>query len=160
VLGKFGGADETILANWQAATGQDVHSLNINPGFANAGGTLPYNYIPSITLTGIAGTGITTDYYGTTRLDPPTMGAWEAILALRWTGATSTDWSEPSNWFPNTVPTSADNVDISSVPPNQPHVTALISLPATCNNITINTGATLTIDPGKAIIVNGNFINK
>jgi hypothetical protein len=160
VIGNFDGTDETTFAAWKAATGQDVHSLNINPGFANAGGTLPYNYIPSAGLPGIVSTGVTTDYYGTTRLDPPTMGAWEALLALRWTGATSTDWSEPSNWNSNTVPTSADDVEISSVPSNQPHVTAIISSPATCNNLTVNTGATLTIDPGKALIISGNFINK
>jgi hypothetical protein len=62
VIGNFGGTDEATLADWQVATGQDDHSLNTNPGFANAGGTLPYNYIPSATLTGVTGTVITTDY--------------------------------------------------------------------------------------------------
>jgi hypothetical protein len=88
------------------------------------------------------------------------MGAWEAFLGLRWIGATSTDWSVSSNWIPNTVPESDDDVVISAVPLNQPHVTTLISSPSTCNHITINTGASLTVDSGKGLTVSGNLINK
>ena len=78
VLGFLGG-DKTDLAAWKTATGQDIHSLNINPVFATPGGTLAANYLPSeSSLVAVTGTGITTDYAGITRsATNPAMGAWE-----------------------------------------------------------------------------------
>ncbi|MCX6241674.1 MAG: hypothetical protein NTX43_07720, partial [Bacteroidetes bacterium] len=77
-LGFLGG-DKTDLAAWKAATGQDIHSLNVNPVFATPGGTLAANYLPSeSSLMAVTGTGITTDYAGITRsATNPAMGAWE-----------------------------------------------------------------------------------
>ena len=77
--GKLGyyGADQTGLP---IVTGGDVNSFNINPSFVNAGGTAAVDYKPGVTtLTGVTGTGITTDYSGVTRTASPTMGAFEYI---------------------------------------------------------------------------------
>ncbi|MCK9421667.1 MAG: T9SS type A sorting domain-containing protein [Bacteroidales bacterium] len=157
-LGRIASTDYTILdATWRTASGGDGNSLNTNPTFYNAGGTTATDYIPSVALPGVAGTGITTDYYGTTR-NVNTMGAWEESIS--WTGATSTDWSVASNWSSNAVPLSADYVYISSVPSNQPHVTASPDSPATCNNLAIDPGAILTIDAGKALTVSGTLTNE
>jgi hypothetical protein len=38
VLGRYGGTDELTLANWQAATAEDAHSISINPQFINPTG--------------------------------------------------------------------------------------------------------------------------
>ena len=79
MLGYFGGD----VASKPIVTGQDINSVNINPLFSYAGGTTASNYKPSVTtLTGVAGTGITTDYSGVTRAATPTMGAFEVTPIL------------------------------------------------------------------------------
>jgi len=58
----------------------DANSLNIDPKFLNAGGTSPTNYMTgySVSLTGVSGTGVTTDYGNTSRnAGTPKMGAYE-----------------------------------------------------------------------------------
>lgn len=60
---------------------------------------------------------------------------------LNWTGATSTDWNTGSNWSGGTVPTSIDNVIITSAPANQPVIDALNG---TCYSITELAGGTVS----------------
>ena len=73
VLGYYGGDK----AGLPIVTGQDANSLATDPLFANAGGTLPYDYLPSApSLVGISGTGILIDYNGAARVIP-TIGAFE-----------------------------------------------------------------------------------
>jgi hypothetical protein len=88
ILGYLG-TDRTTLADWKTATGQDAGSLSVSPGFASAGGTAPENYFPSTTLPGVVIAGIATDYAGTTRRDPPTMGAYETEAVASLLTATS-----------------------------------------------------------------------
>ena len=71
-----------------------------------------------------------------------------------WTGATSTDWNTASNWCSTTVPTSSTNVTIAAGA-NQP----VISSASVCNNITINSGATVTLSGANALSVSGTFTN-
>ncbi len=75
-----------------------------------------------------------------------------------WTGGTNTDWSVASNWS-NGIPVIIKNAVISSVPMNQPHITASPASPAQCRDLTIESGAVVTIDPGKALTVNGVLTN-
>ena len=75
--------------------------------------------------------------------------------ALTWVGTTSTSWSTASNWSPNTVPSASSNVTIPSGAPNMPTVTGA----AYANNITINSGATITISVGTPLYVSGNLTN-
>lgn len=58
----------------------DDNSLNVDPSFANAGGTSASDYIPANkTLIGVSSTGVTTDYSGSPRVEPYTMGAFEVL---------------------------------------------------------------------------------
>ena len=59
-----------------------------------------------------------------------------------WNGFTSTNWSTNTNWSPNIVPLATNNVLISKTT-NQPIISAATS--AVVNNLTINSGASLTI---------------
>ncbi|MFI5220905.1 MAG: T9SS type A sorting domain-containing protein [Bacteroidia bacterium] len=71
-----------------------------------------------------------------------------------WEGTTNTDWNTTSNWCGGVIPTSSTNVIITSVT-NQPTISAA----AVCNNITINSGAKLTIAGSNTLTVSGNWTN-
>jgi hypothetical protein len=74
-LGYAGGAKSSV-----PIIATDVNSKNVDPIFANAGGTSAKDYGPaSAVIVGLPGTGITTDYLGATR-SIPTMGAIEQTL--------------------------------------------------------------------------------
>jgi hypothetical protein len=76
-----------------------------------------------------------------------------------WTGETSTDWAVTTNWSNRTVPTDADNVLITRYPSNQPHITLDPATPAETNDLAVRTGATVTVDAGKAMTINGDLAN-
>ncbi|MBK7212208.1 MAG: T9SS type A sorting domain-containing protein [Bacteroidales bacterium] len=158
-MGYYGG-DKAFVPIVTGVTGNDAHSWNLNPSLASAGGTSANNYIPSTALTAVTGTGITIDHGGTTRsASSPEIGAWEQNNTITWTGTTDTDWLVAGNWDSGTLPTASTNVSIPSAPVNQPHITSLVSSPAVCNNLSIESGAILTINSGKALTVNGSITN-
>jgi len=70
-----------------------------------------------------------------------------------WIGSTDSDWSDPGNWCGG-VPGSLTDVVISSSPTNQPHVDITS---AVCDDLTVISGASLTIDAGQALTVGGNL---
>ncbi|RLD60732.1 MAG: hypothetical protein DRJ01_09150, partial [Bacteroidetes bacterium] len=69
-----------------------------------------------------------------------------------WTGTTSTSWDVTTNWSSSSVPTSSTDVIIKSAT-NKP----VISADASCNNITIEPGAFLTINSGYTLSVSGDL---
>ncbi len=73
----------------------------------------------------------------------------------RWFGNTSSDWNNGSNWCGGTVPTASVNVVIPSLSQNYPVISG--STAAICNNITIESGASLTIQPGGRATVHGSM---
>lgn len=105
-LGYYNGNSYATLPLFRNATGQETNSLNTDPLFING-------YRTAATLNGVDGTGITTDYYGATRSNPPRMGAIDSvgIITYTWTGATSSAFNVATNWQLNIVP--ADGADIS-----------------------------------------------
>jgi hypothetical protein len=116
VLGYLG-SDKTTLAAWKIATGQDNNSMNANPVFRNPGSTIASDYKIGATLTGVAGTGITTDFGLNLRGTPPTMGAWEKIIN-KWKGAFSTSWANAANWTDLIVPANDSNIIFDASPNN------------------------------------------
>ena len=78
-----------------------------------------------------------------------------------WKGATNTDWATQTNWSANLLPTATDNIVIPNVT-NGPVISG--STAAVANNITIDASATLSIQSGGSLIidgtstVNGDFI--
>jgi len=63
------------LAAWQAATGKDGSSNSVDPGFVSLTDLHPSSSL--LYHTGTAIGGITTDYSGATRNNPPCIGAYE-----------------------------------------------------------------------------------
>ncbi|MGY5860404.1 MAG: NosD domain-containing protein, partial [Candidatus Thorarchaeota archaeon] len=87
---------------------------------------------------------------------PSTIAAFEA-LPKHWTGAESSSWSNPNNWYPVGIPTSEDNVIIDSVLP-YPH----LDTTSFCNHIVVETGAKLyceseTLAVSGSWTINGEF---
>jgi len=70
-----------------------------------------------------------------------------------WIGNVSTDWNNPSNWSMG-VPNNETDVRINSGTAFQP----VITNPATCRDITIDNGSTLTIS-NSALILSGDLYN-
>jgi len=76
------GADENTLPGWQAASGQDTHSLSADPLFLNVDGTddtdFKLNNGSPCAEAGMDLSGVfTTDYFGSTRTAPWSQGIYE-----------------------------------------------------------------------------------
>ena len=85
ILGRYAGAN--VTTGTVIVTGKDVGSVSVDPGFANPTGTAAVDFKPSdASLTGVSGTGITTDYSDAAR-NIPTIGAWEVAISLDVPGA-------------------------------------------------------------------------
>jgi hypothetical protein len=71
-----------------------------------------------------------------------------------WLGAVSSDWNNPANWCGG-VPTSTTDATIAAGALNYPVINGV----ADVRNITVNTGATLTLTPGASFNIYGNYAN-
>lgn len=74
-------------------------------------------------------------------------------LITTWTGATSTDWTDATNWS-NGVPNPASNVTIGTAT-YQPTIASNVTI----NSLAIASGATLSINEGKVLEVSGTITN-
>lgn len=77
---------------------------------------------------------------------------------LTWTGNTSGDWNDASNWSPSLVPDGSKDVLIPAVA-SQPVVNQAMATPAACKNLAIDPGSSVTVNAGKALTVYGTLAN-
>ncbi len=91
--------------------------------------------------------------------DRPSLAVVITIIpSASWKGTTSTDWNVASNWCSDpTLPSISTNVVIPAGVPFQPTVSA--ATVALCQNLTISTGASVTINSTRQINVSGNVAN-
>jgi len=81
-VGMYGVNDYQTLAQWQAASGLDLHSISANPNFSSST-NLHVNEPSPLGFAGITVADVTTDYDGETRKTPnPDIGADEFIFPL------------------------------------------------------------------------------
>ncbi|MEP7108826.1 MAG: LamG-like jellyroll fold domain-containing protein, partial [Ferruginibacter sp.] len=73
----------------------------------------------------------------------------------QWTGKINTDWANAGNWCTGVVPGVSTNVTISSGATNMPSIISSVA----CNNLTINTGATLTTSVAGTLNIAGTLTN-
>ncbi len=90
-------------------------------------------------------------YEWSSGIDPATLISWTG-------GALSTNWNTTGNWNPAQVPTATDDVLIPDKT-YDPTVNEATATPAVCKDLTIQSGAVLTIAAGKALTVNGSLTN-
>jgi hypothetical protein len=74
------------------------------------------------------------------------------VCSQQWLGL-SDDWADGANWNSGNAPISTANVTISSTA-NNPVIDGNME----CNNLTIETGASITIEPNASVTANGNVI--
>lgn len=135
VIGFYNGNFCTSLPLWRTATSGDANSLNTNPIFVSG-------YKTAATLNGITGTGITTDYEGTARGNPPRMGAYESagVITYTWTGATSSAYNVSTNWELNIVPPDGTDFSFAASPVNH----CLLDQNRSIGNVTNSSGKDLS----------------
>jgi len=76
---------------------------------------------------------------------------------ITWTGATSTDWNDGSNWNTNAIPTATDNVNIPSAPVNQPTLTTAAPVHSIALDGKLTIDATGILSIGGDVISTGTF---
>ncbi len=83
-----------------------------------------------------------------------TLSSTYSPTSLTWDGSESVVWNNANNWTPAKVPTSADSIIIpSSGVTNEP----TIAISAVCKGINLQSGRTLTINPGNSLTTYGDF---
>ena len=77
---------------------------------------------------------------------------------LSWTGIVSSDWFDTNNWASGMLPTASDAIQIPATAPNQPQINGA---GAVCATITIDAGASLTMNSTTNYTLNvfGDWIN-
>lgn len=78
----------------------------------------------------------------------------EALNGIIWTGNTNTNWNLASNWQPNSVPGSDDDIIVGLVT-NQPNISTGSN--GLCRNMNLNSGVVITIAPTHTLNVAGNI---
>jgi hypothetical protein len=153
-LGYYNSTNISTLSAWQTATGGDAHSLSLIPSFTTSE-DLHIQWDENLNGKGTAIPAVTTDFDGNTRGILPDPGINEFSLTRIWTGSISSQWNNPGNWTPIGIPILVQNVVIPFGMPNNPVINSSGIL---CNNLTIKTGATLTIPSQANIAINGDLI--
>ncbi len=78
-------------------------------------------------------------------------------VRFEWDGSDDTDWNLAANWTRNQVPTTSDNIVIPSGMPRYPALNS--GSDAIVNNLTIESGATLTVPSNQVLDIRGALLN-
>ncbi|NOZ34430.1 MAG: T9SS type A sorting domain-containing protein [Chlorobi bacterium] len=79
-------------------------------------------------------------------------------VGIYWDGSTSIDWQTTTNWSPEQIPASTDDIVIPDGMPNYPTVDDGTTT-ALCNNMTIAANASVTIATNGQMTVSGSITN-
>jgi hypothetical protein len=90
---------------------------------------------------------------------PSNAKAITILQAFSWNGRNNSEWNDGSNWCGGVVPTIATDVMIHAGIPFPPIVSPTTTTTALCRNLTIDNGATLTVNASRQIDISGNLTN-
>jgi hypothetical protein len=143
------GAAKTISGNLNINTNAKVNlgTFSSTAATLTLGGTVKTAGGATYGGTNTSGTTVDTTYFASAT-GVLTVGI--GCTTGTWVGTTSTDWNTTTNWCNGTIPTATTDVTIPSGG-NQP----TISGAAACKNITISSGATLTVAATGTLSVSG-----
>ncbi len=77
------------------------------------------------------------------------------LVNINWEGDVSTDWATDANWQGNKAPTSNMNVYINSGVSRYPVISS--GSDVSINDLSIDNGASLTVNPGAKVTINGEI---
>lgn len=158
-LGNAGG-DKSTLALFQTATGQDANSTGATPGITPD--VTPESFKGTVALAGATGTGITTDFAGTTRTTPQ-IGAFfiptatPTITGTATATAFTTTYGTASAKQDFSVSSSDLSVDITATAPTGFEVASDGATFGATATITKNTSGTLSLRLKANAAVGGSY---
>ncbi|HET8786993.1 MAG TPA: FG-GAP-like repeat-containing protein, partial [Candidatus Limnocylindrales bacterium] len=131
---------------WSVSNGSLPPGLTLDPATGTITGTptTPGNYV--FTVQSVDANGRTDTQSLSIQIDPTVPAGFSRV----WNGV-DTNWSNPANWSPNGVPTSADDVYVAAGLPVMPALTQNASV----HTIVVEPGATLDT-AGFTLVVGGN----
>ena len=130
-------------------TGGGSGSLIVN-------GNLTAGNVNAITITG-TGTVTGTSYSGVSSIfGITTLVNGTTYYGIRWTGNSSKEWNNTSNWLNGVIPNSYQSANIPGGCSNYPEISDDVSI----NVLEISSGASVTVLPGYTLTVIQNMINK
>ncbi|HLO90516.1 MAG TPA: T9SS type A sorting domain-containing protein [Lentimicrobium sp.] len=139
-----------LTVNWSSTNGgtfSNPTSVTNGSGVANV----------SFTVTGSIGTqhtinAVTGSYSGSADI---------LVIdnVVTWNGSLNRDWATPVNWTPNVVPNQYIAANIPAAVPNYPLVMEPAGNPATCRELNIYSGASVTIGATGALTVINTIAN-
>lgn len=152
-------ASNASTYQWQVNTGVGYINLSngIGLGAANYSGVTTGGL--SVSSAGTAINGYLFRCVVTGSCTPSATSSGAAITITQpgtWLGTSNTLWSNTANWSCGTLPTATTNVTISSSAPNMPVVDIT---GAVCNDLTIQSGASVTINNGQVLTIKGSATN-
>lgn len=156
---------DSFTANWNPPTGGtpdyyklDVSTSNLFNAFVSGYQGLTVNG----TSQSVTGLDPNTMYYYRVRAVNVTgesnnsntiqVTTYSGSSTTTWTGSVSTNWNTSGNWSDG-IPSSVTSATIPAVT-NQPVVSGTFS----CNNLTLEPAAQLTVNSGSSLTVNGNLL--
>lgn len=138
------GGSSTLLKLEHSTTGMTINNVSfpVNPG----GGAS--NVTRNQALSGIISFNAASGSFSgeSFDLDPSNLVSWPTPVTLTWNGSISTDWYTAANWTPSSGPTIAPDATTNVVIATATNQPKIVTSGAVANNITINSGAVLTID--------------
>ena len=151
------GSSPLNLLNWQKSfiPSRDMNSVSVLPSFVSAT-NLHCAGPEALDNLGICLSGYHDDVDGNARQNPPDLGVNDFTTKLykTWLGDTHY-WDEALNWSPAGVPTTLDNVRLT---PGINYSPTIRSDGATCLDLLIEAGVTLSVNPGKYLDIMGGFV--
>ena len=151
-------------AQWNSVSNVTGYKLDVATDNAFANLVTGYNNldVSNVTSYSVAGLNANTTYYYRVRAVNATLTSAtnSNVISVATDYGTKIsafaggNWNTPATWSPSGVPTASENVTITVDNP------VIVDInPAVCHDLIINADATLTINAGNALTVNGTLTN-
>ncbi len=148
---KTNGGDYTLISNW-LSLGSDTHTLIDD--WSSTTIEILLGTVSSVQIKVIMKNNSGVEKM---RIDDVMVTGYSPATAQWKTTAENTNWNDADNWSNSSVPTGGTDITIPTSADNYPVITNAIESPAECNNLTIQSGGSLTINVDKALTIFGDL---